>query len=247
MLIPHTYGAPDQPPLLLLHAGGALHSIWQPFIREWSAHFYIFAPDLSVDLAAAKPLQALALEIRAWLDENAFDQIDVTGTSLGANVALHLAIEDPQRIKHLVLDSGQPGAKTPPMPLVALTKILRGVFALMPQALITRGLMSQFKGYSDADQRLIQAEMTRLGKYGFVELIEAHLSHDVGDTLNRITAPTLILEGGKDTLTKQGMGEALQHGISHARRETITDAGHVTFLSQPELFKQHVEGFLLTP
>lgn len=245
MLIPHVYGNPDRPAMMLLHAGGTLHSVWQPFIRKWSSQFYIFAPDLLPDLTAAKPLQALALEIGAWLDKNRIDQMDVIGASLGANVALHLAIENPQHIKGLVLDSGQPGSATPPMPLIVLTKILRGVFAVMPQALITRGLMSQFKGYSSEDRRLIQDEMIELGKYGFVESIEAHLSHDVSDKLNRITTPTLILEGSKDTLTKQGIGEALQKGIPQARRETIADAGHVTFLSQPELFRQHVEAFLM--
>lgn len=245
MLIPHLYGTTNHPPLLLLHAGGTLHSVWQPFIREWSQHFYIFAPDLFVDLASANPLQALALEIRAWLDENAVGQVDVIGTSLGANVALSLAIEDPQRIKHLVLDSGQQGTETPPMPLVMLTKILRGVFWVMPQALITRALMSQFKGYSQADRELLRAEMTRLGKYGFVESIEAHFSHHLANSLHRITVPTLILEGETDLLTRQGMGEKLQQGIPNARRETIKDAGHVTFLSQPDLFRQHVEAFLL--
>jgi pimeloyl-ACP methyl ester carboxylesterase len=246
MLIPHSYGTPNQPALLLMHAGGTLHSVWQPFIREWSQHFSIFAPDLFVDLKVANPLQALASEVRDWLDENAIDQIDVIGTSLGANVALYLAIEDPQRIKHLVLDSGQAGAKTPPMPLLMLTKILCGVFAVMPQSLITRGLMTQFKRYSPEDRRLIQDEMIRLGKYGFVESIEAHLPHYVGDRLNRISTPTLILEGSSDTLTRQGMGEALQKGIMHARRETIKDAGHVTFLSQPEMFRRHVEAFLMS-
>lgn len=245
MLVPHVYGNPDHPALMLLHAGGTLHSIWQPFIRTWSSQFTIFAPDLLPDLKAAKPLHALALEIRTWLDENQITQIDVIGTSLGANVALYLAIENPQRIKRLVLDSGQPGSETPPMPLVVLTKILRGVFTIMPQSLITRGLVSQFKGYRAEDQHLIQEEMMRLGKYGFVESIEAHLSHFVGNRLDQITVPTLILEGSKDTLTKQGMGEALQKGIPHARRETISNAGHVTFLTQPELFRQHVEEFLL--
>lgn len=244
MIIPHTYGASHQPALVLLHPGGALHSVWQPFIRAWGGQRFIIAPDLFVDLAQPQPLQAVADELILWLDDEGLTEIELVGSSLGANIALYMAIQRPSLIRRLVLDSGQSGTDTPPKPLVTLARILRGVSRRVPPPLLAAGLMTQFRRYASEDRWLIFGEIMRLGRYGFVDSIEAHFSHHVTDRLHHISAPTLILEGAGDTLTKQGAGKTLQQGIASAQRITSASAGHVTCLRQPQVFQQHVAEFL---
>ena len=234
--------ANNKPTIILLHPGGVLHSVWLPFIRNWQSHYHILAPDLQPQPQLSIP--QMAAQISALIPKETKEPVWLVGASLGANVALQIATMMPHLVAGLVLDSAQVGG-APPTAVRHAIKLAKILLKLIPQALITRLLMTQFKNYETADQNLIRQELDKVGKMGFINHIEAHFDYDVRHNLNQIRVPTLILAGAKDRLTKAGEPAKLQAGIPTAQLIVVPEAGHVTFLAEPTRFQQCVTDFLL--
>lgn len=96
MMLPfHQAGDPQNPTLLLLHPGSALHSVWRPFIRRWHLTFHILAPDLIAEPGRPISLLTLASEVAGLLRRQTSQPAYVVGASVGANVALHLVLNAP--------------------------------------------------------------------------------------------------------------------------------------------------------
>ena len=236
----HEFGHPDTPTIILLHPGGALHSVWLPFIRTWSSKYHLLVPDL---ITQQTSLAALAVQITTLIESHCKEKVWLVGSSLGANVALLVAAGSPHLLAGLVLDSAQCGGK-PPAGLPIIISFLRRVVYFVPKFLITSFLLTQFRNYSEADLRAIRAELEASRKTSFLEQIEIHFEYDITPFLKNIDVPTLIVAGQHDMLTKSGEPYKLQKGIKSSRLQIIPAAGHVTFLQQPVIFDQLIGEFL---
>jgi lipase len=92
-------------PALLLHCSLAHCSVWQGLARELAADFQMTAFDLpghgrSADWDGISDYQSLSTQIAGNFIT---DPIDVIGHSFGATVALRLAVEQPEKVRSLIL------------------------------------------------------------------------------------------------------------------------------------------------
>ena len=62
--------------------------------------------------------------------------------------------------------------------------------------------------------------------------------------LQRISVPTLIIQGEHDPFWPPAVAERLQRGIAGSELVVVAGAGHVPHLDDPELFNRTVESFL---
>lgn len=239
----HEFGTPSAPPVMLLHSGGTLHSVWLPLIRAWQTRYRLLAPDLLTPPKESVSLENLAQRVIALLQQHAQSPVWLVGASLGANVALLVTLHAPHLVAGLVLDSAQPGGP-PPALLPGIIRLLKGVARLAPSAWVTTLLLKQFPHYTPTDQAALRVELETVGKLGFFEHAEAHFAYDVRHLLARIAVPTLILAGEQDMLTKAGAPNQLHTGIAGSVMHIIPQAGHVTFLQQPAHFEKCVTDFL---
>lgn len=71
------------------------------------------------------------------------------------------------------------------------------------------------------------------------------MHHDYRSALKKVTAPALVIHGGKDIQTPQ---ESQQYAnlIAHAQFTVIPNAGHFPFYDQPDQFAKIVSNFLNT-
>ncbi len=228
---------------MLLHPGGAMHSVWLPITRAWGNRYHMLAPDLILPGTEPVSLPALATQVIALLQQQTATPVWLIGSSLGANVALLVTARVPQLVAGLVLDSAQVGGP-PPALLPGLILFLKGLVRVTPHAFITAMLLRQFAHYDQADKLALRAELETVGKLGFLEQIEAHFDYDIRPSLSSISVPVLILAGEQDMLTKAGEPDKLQAGIKSAVVKVVPQAGHVTFLQQPAIFQQVVTEFL---
>src|SRR5215510_5084803 len=100
----HKSGNANSPIIVLLHPGGALHSVWNPFIREWSSQYRILALDLYAQ-GKVIPVQEWAEKVTTILRAEINGPACLIGSSIGANIALHITINSPALVSKLVLDS----------------------------------------------------------------------------------------------------------------------------------------------
>ena len=73
--------------------------------------------------------------------------------------------------------------------------------------------------------------------------LDAFLDHDTTDRLPAITAPTLVLAGGRDSTARPELGRAVAELIPGARFEVMEEEAHQPFQEIPEEWNARVDAF----
>jgi 2-hydroxy-6-oxo-6-(2'-aminophenyl)hexa-2,4-dienoate hydrolase len=118
----HYLEAGQGEPLILLHGGGAgADSVgnWKSTISQFSRHFRTLAMDMVGFGETGKPdpasfaysQSARVQHLRDFLDAVNIQRASIVGNSMGGATAIGLAVDDPQRVKRLVL-MGSAGLNT---------------------------------------------------------------------------------------------------------------------------------------
>ncbi len=247
------HGPLDGQPVLLLHGFLGSTFDWRLNIDELAAAgFRVIAFDRPPYGLSAKPTDydfshvGQAKFTAALLDELGVSRATLVGHSIGANVALHLTIINPDRINRLVLISGtilSDGGPAPAlMRLVSsppfeplLTNTLRSLPAMvsedaMPDAVTKRFLAPwDFPGWEEA---LVNAIKTSTGNL----LSEAQLQ--------TISQPTLVIWGENDSLVPVADGERLVDLLPNTTWRPYAGIGHQVMSEAPDQFNHDVIEFL---
>jgi 3-oxoacyl-(acyl-carrier-protein) synthase/pimeloyl-ACP methyl ester carboxylesterase len=238
--------APGGEPVLFLHGFGGTAEHWAPLCRELDGIDPV-AVDLPGHGANAMPLDLPGEQLIEALNRLAASLsgdsisggwpggITVVGHSLGALLALRLAILAPQRVRSLVL--------------IATGLPLRVHPALAGQL-----------GQADLDTGFLAGSLTspdesalRLIADGFrqVRALETLTEvwgigvgrTDIGDP-RRVLVPSLVVVAGRDVVTAPRKGRALAAGLTGARVADLPDAGHYVHLERPAEVAGHIREHL---
>jgi pimeloyl-ACP methyl ester carboxylesterase len=164
--------------------------------------------------------------VRSVLDELDIEKTAVMGHSMGALIALGLAVGSPERVKRLVLVSPAIGltnktVTSSVVPLVAAGRYLQPAF--VPTL------------FYDA---------VRAGPLTLWRAARELLAFDAGEQLRSLTTPTLIVHGERDALVPLATAKALRDRIPHAEMYVIRGAGHVPMFERAHEFNDVVLRFL---
>ncbi|WP_243887575.1 alpha/beta fold hydrolase [Aeromonas dhakensis] len=101
-------------PLLLIHGALANHTLWLEHIEQLSQHYTVYAPTLrhfgEAGTEGPFGLETHAGDLLALLAQLACGPIHLVGWSYGADVALTVALQAPERVRSLYLvEPGCPG------------------------------------------------------------------------------------------------------------------------------------------
>ena len=70
------------------------------------------------------------------------------------------------------------------------------------------------------------------------------LELDLGEAVEHITVPSLVIVGDRDLLTPKVSAQALRAALPDARAVVITRAGHISMLERHEVFNEVLDGYL---
>ena len=248
-------------PLLVVHGifhgcdGGLLSTGGLPQDRRIiapSRFGYLGSP---LPPGATPALQADAFA--ALLDELAVERTDVVAISAGATSALQLALRHPDRVKHLVVISGNlpgdPTAVAPPawarvlyadLPLWAMKVFAPRAYLLLmgvPKDLSVTGEMA---AYVDRMAESIFPMAPRAAGGTFDAFVSNPDVHDY--PLEAITVPTLLVHAKDDPLIAFGPAERAAGRIRGARFLPLPSGGHL-LLGQDDVVGSAVSAFLAEP
>lgn len=221
-----------RPPVVLLHGAGGTHLNWPPQVRRLDGQ-PIYAVDLpghgKSEGVGRQLISDYAADLLRFMDVLKFTSAVFVGHSMGAGIALTLALDDPERVSGLALLGASSQLRVSPRILEASSRLATFRTAVH---LVTE------LGYSEyADPRLKELGEERMAQtrhpvfYGDFLACD---SFDVSDRLSQVTAPTLVLGAAQDALTPLWCSQSLFRKIPGARLQVVYRAGHMLMLEKPE-------------
>jgi pimeloyl-ACP methyl ester carboxylesterase len=192
----------------------------------------------------------MAADVIAVLDDAEIDAAHVFGVSLGGYIAQELAVTYPERLRRLVLASTAPGGtRSHPMPAAGLEAF--GRFPTMDREAGLRLMVENSLGAHGVRERpelteeIFRYRLERAPSLaGWQAQAYAGATFDGYDRAASIAAPTLVLQGGADTVVDPRNGELLAELIPGARLEVIADRGHLMMWEEGEALAPIVKEFL---
>lgn len=183
------------------------------------------------------------------------DRPDVVGYSLGARIALRLAIAHPEAVGRLVLEAPSAGIADSPARAEraaadaerARLAVSEGIeaFAARWEAEPVLAGEAALPPPARARQAAIRRANTPLGVAASLVYAGQGAMEPLHDRLGEVRAPTLVVAGAADPAL--GRAEEVATAIPGARLAIIEGAGHAPHLERPDRFHAIVLDFLTEP
>jgi 3-oxoadipate enol-lactonase len=233
-------GSPTRPMLVLLHGLGMSRWMWQPQMVPLGEYYYTLAPDLPgvSGSGATSPFSvaAAADAVIALIRQQGYRGAHVCGLSLGAVIALEVALRAPDLTTSLVLSGGQVHLNRLVMALEhsVLARTSERQFLKPPPLLVRK--------YPELVETAVD-DLRKVGKQRLLDAIDALGRIDYRQRLHDISAPTLVLCGSRDWPNRRA-ARALRRAIPGAKLRIVGGVGHVWNLEDPDRFTRTLLEFL---
>ena len=230
-------GDPDGVPVVLIHAWlDSLHCFDQ-LMAALPERVRAFAFDQRGHGDASKPVDGYGLrdfagDIGAFMDAVELDAAVLVGASSGGYVAQRFAVDNPDRTLGLAL-LGSPRSLRGPRPkfadvLATLDDPIDAAFVReLNEGMVEREIPEAVIAKLCEENLKVPA---RVWRDAFEGLLAAEPPLDTG----RISAPTLIVWGARDSLLPRADQEAMAAEIPGARLAIYADVGHLPVVEAPE-------------
>jgi pimeloyl-ACP methyl ester carboxylesterase len=233
---------------------------WTPFIKNFSAQNLLILVDF-LDQGQSSFLDGEGEEaydhsrqiavIAALLDHLKLQKVNVCGISYGAEVGLGFAVQEPSRVRRLLLFNG--GARTAPL--------LRDIGRGWNEAAKSEGGLNYYLAaipviYSDLfyekNQEWMKARQKNLVPFfasksvkdRLVRLTNSSENFDARSQLAKLDMPVLVVTAQNDYLIPAREQEILVNGIKNAHHVILPACGHASMYEKPLIFSSLVLGFV---
>jgi pimeloyl-ACP methyl ester carboxylesterase len=221
--------APPAPRFLLIHGLGATPAYFQPLAALLSANGVVYAPALpgfggTARLPGTQTTEAIARAVANLCVTIGEGPYVIVGHSLGCQIAARLCARFPDIASGLVLLAPAPDPSAGPLICQALA--LAVDVAREPFALI----------------RLMLPAMLTAGPRYLLTAIWAMRRYHWQDDLEVITAPALVIRGGRDPLVSHRWDETVARLIPNARLVEVAGAPHGVNFTDPGPIAEAIRG-----
>ncbi len=243
--------------LLLIPGLGSDGSSWGSVVTKLAGRFKVISLDnrgagRSEVPATGYTVAQMAGDAVRLLDHLQIKKAHVLGHSLGGYIAQELAIDHPERVERLILESTAPvsSERNNALFLKFFRQLRDGGNAEAWFREWTRWL---FSPECLGRKTFIEAFVKHGADYpyapravGFRGQIEAIASFDSRAKLGRIKAQTLVMVGKEDRLIFPKEAETLAKGIPGSLFQCIKDVGHCIHIENRDLFIKVVGEYLVS-
>ena len=252
------------PPVILIHGFGGSMWQWEHQQHALSQHFRV----LTLDLPGAglsdkpeidyRPDQMLDFFL-GFMDAVEIPQATLVGNSMGAGLAIGMALTHPTHVVKLVLIDGLPQHV---MEKLTSPSVRRALETSAPSWLVSFGnwlfgglmIESVLKEIVHDPALLTPAVIERSNRNrqrpGLIKPIMTVRENlplwesGFATRIDEITHPTLVIWGEEDRVFPIAVGEELQQTIKGSRFIRIPKAGHIPQWEQPDLVNQELIAFI---
>jgi pimeloyl-ACP methyl ester carboxylesterase len=228
-------------PLVLLHGLFGALSNFKDLIEYFRQHYKVVVPMLplfELDLLHTT-VGGLAKYVHKFLEARDYRNIHLLGNSLGGHVALVYLLKHPERTKSLIL-TGSSGLFENGMgdtyPKRGDYEYIRKKteFTFYDPQMATKELVDEVFSITNNRIRVIK----------IIALAKSAIRNNLGDELNNIKQPTLLIWGNNDNVTPPFVAREFQKLIPNSELHFIDKCGHAPMMEVPEEFNAILHKFL---
>lgn len=228
----------DGPPLLFLHGAlGTGRAHFRGQINEFASDYRVIVPNF-LGHGGSDPRESFddfyerdTEDIAALIENLELPPVHLCGFSDGAIVAMMVAGDHPDRLRSLTLISGQAVLDEQTMETTRQLSPASDLPDGFQQALARSHGSPYWEGMVDdyvaSAERIYQTE-----------------PRIVGDRLDTISCPTLIVQGEEDDWAGARHARMLRDSIRGAELDLLPGVGHEAHREDPEAFNKRLQGFL---
>ncbi len=237
-------------PLVLLHGWGMNSAVWQRVVKPLSVHRRLYLVDLP-GMGNSQTVSPYTLDRLAGAVAEVIPGVsDVLGWSLGGLVAQRIALDQPERVRRLILVGTSPC-------FVSKNNWEHGISAQHFQqfsakfeqdfkATLFNFLTLQCMHAKDARATIKQLRTEFEAKSSpsqdaLNQSLQILLNTDLRTEINLMRQPTLVIHGDRDTLAPVAgahwlTSELNKAQLNQAKLRVIAGAAHAPFLSHADAF-----------
>ena len=228
-------------PLLLLHGLFGALSNFEYLIEYFRRYNKVIVPmlplfDLDILHTSVGGLQKF---VHRFIEARNYQNIHLLGNSLGGHVGLVHVLKHPERIKSLTL-SGSSGLFENGM---GDTYPKRGDYEY-----IKKKTQLTFYDPAMASKELVDEVYdivnSRIKVIKIIALAKSAIRNNLGEELNQITIPTLLIWGNNDTITPPFVGKEFNKLLPNSELHFIDKCGHAPMMEVPDEFNVILHKFL---
>ena len=228
-------------PLVLLHGlFGALSNFEHliEYFRRYNKVVVPMLPLFDLDILHTS-VGGLEKFVHKFIEARNYQNIHLLGNSLGGHVGLVHVLKHPERIKSLIL-SGSSGLFENGM---GDTYPKRGDYEY-----IRKKTQLTFYDPQMASKELVDEVYdivnSRLKVIKIIALAKSAIRNNLGEELNQVKQPTLLIWGNNDTITPPFVGKEFNKLLPNSELHFIDKCGHAPMMEVPEEFNVILHKFL---
>lgn len=228
-------------PLILLHGLFGALSNFQDLIEYFRHHYKVVVPMLpllDLDLLHTS-VSGLQKYVHKFIEHRDYKDIHLLGNSLGGHVGILHILKHPERIKSLIL-TGSSGLFENGM---GDTYPKRGDYEYIKKK-TEQTFYDPAVATKEIVDEVFETTNNRLKVIKIIALAKSAIRNNLGEELNQIKQPTLLIWGNNDTVTPPFVAREFQRLIPNSELHFIDKCGHAPMMEVPEEFNRILHKFL---
>lgn len=228
-------------PLLLLHGlFGALSNFKDliEYFRNYNKVVVPLLPLFDLDILHTS-VGGLAKFVHKFIEARGYDQIHLLGNSLGGHVGLVHILKHPEKIRSLIL-TGSSGLFESGM---GDSYPKRGDYEYIKQKTELTFYDPKIATKELVDE-VCEITKNRIKVIKIIALAKSAIRNNLGEELNQVKQPTLLVWGNNDTITPPFVAREFNKLIPNSELHFIDKCGHAPMMEVPQEFNLILHKFL---
>ncbi len=240
-------------PVIFLHGMPGSSLSWQPQMENMAHKYRIIAWDMpgygkSVFRKDLENPEAMAERFANWMKMDLkLEKAHIVGLSLGAMIAMELALSHPELVDKLVLLDTSPkfGLDGNSDAQEFINSVALPMKDGMPLSEMCYAILTDLMSSDHSQEDLQKAKDALITtSEGLIHAAIMIGNHDVHDRLSDIQHKTLVMTGELDTATPPEYGKIIGDLIPTANYIDVPDSGHLSNLENSNFVNHQILSFL---
>ena len=242
-------------PLVFVHAGIADSRMWDTQVAEFRNQYRVIRMDLR-GYGQSAPTNALYShreDVLALMDALSIDQAVLVGCSMSGKMAIDLTLDQPQRVRVLVVVAARPNGFNPDVPPSPYANEIDAAeeahdLERLNVLELLHWVAGQGRTRADVDPYVwaLASDMNRIALDNEERNGEEKppLDPPAAGRLHELDLPVLVMCGDCDVPAIIMAADMMAQRIPGARKATLHNAGHLPNMERPDEFNRALKDFL---